>query len=66
MAARIACNPPFAVRMAKRLLWDAQRMDLPAVLEMSAAMQAVVHATKDNTEAVSAFLEKRTPVFKGD
>ena len=66
MAARIACNPPFAVRMAKRLLWDAQRMDLPGVLEMSAAMQAVAHATKDNTEAVSAFLEKRTPVFKGD
>ena len=66
MAARVACNPPFAVRMAKRLLWDAQRMDLPAVLEMSAAMQAVAHATKDNTEAVSAFLEKRTPVFKGD
>ena len=66
MAARIACNPSFAVRMAKRLLWDAQRMDLPGVLEMSAAMQAVAHATKDNAEAVSAFLEKRKPVFMGD
>jgi enoyl-CoA hydratase/carnithine racemase len=52
--------------MAKRLLWDAQRMDLPGVLEMSAAMQAVAHATKDNAEAVSAFLEKRKPEFKGD
>ena len=66
LAARIACNPSFAVRMAKRLLWDAQRMDIAGVLEMSAAMQAVAHATQDNAEAVNAFLEKRKPVFKGD
>lgn len=66
LAARIACNPPFAVRMAKRLLWDAQRMDIAGVLEMSAALQAVAHATKDNTEAVSAFLEKRKPSFTGE
>jgi enoyl-CoA hydratase/carnithine racemase len=66
MAARIACNPPFAVRMAKRLIWDAQNMDIGRVLEMSAAMQAVAHATRDNAEAVDAFLEKRKPVFRGD
>lgn len=66
LALRIACNPSFAVRMAKRLIWDAQEMSLARVLEMSAAMQAVAHATKDNAEAVNAFLEKRKPVFKGD
>jgi enoyl-CoA hydratase/carnithine racemase len=66
LAARIACNPSYAVRMAKRLLWDAQRLDLAAVLEMSAAMQAIAHATKDNSEAVNAFLEKRKPVFTGE
>ncbi len=66
MARRIACNPSFAVRMAKRLIWDAQSMSIGQVLEMSAAMQAVAHATKDNAEAVNAFLEKRKPVFKGD
>lgn len=65
-AMRIACNPSFAVRMAKRLIWDAQSMSIAQVLEMSAAMQAVAHATKDNAEAVNAFLEKRKPVFKGD
>jgi enoyl-CoA hydratase/carnithine racemase len=65
-AMRIACNPSFAVRMAKRLIWDAQSMSIGQILEMSAAMQAVAHATKDNAEAVNAFLEKRKPVFKGD
>jgi len=66
LAARIACNPAFAVRMAKRLIWEAQSMSIGQVLEMSAAMQAVAHATRDNAEAVNAFLEKRKPVFKGD
>ncbi|MFM5885813.1 MAG: crotonase/enoyl-CoA hydratase family protein, partial [Novosphingobium sp.] len=65
LADRIAANPPFAVRMTKRLLWEARRSDLGTVLEMSAAMQAVAHATGDHEEAVDAFLEKRTPVFKG-
>jgi enoyl-CoA hydratase/carnithine racemase len=66
MAGRIACNPPHAVRMAKRLLWDARRNDLASVLEMSAAMQAIAHTTRDNAEAVDAFLEKRAPKFTGE
>ena len=66
LAARIACNPPHAVRMAKRLLWDARRNDLASVLEMSAAMQAIAHTTRDNAEAVDAFLEKRAPKFTGE
>jgi enoyl-CoA hydratase/carnithine racemase len=41
-------------------------MSIGQVLEMSAAMQSVAHATKDNAEAIEAFLEKRKPVFKGD
>jgi enoyl-CoA hydratase/carnithine racemase len=66
VAAKIAANPPHAVRMAKRLLREGQTADLKNILEMSAAMQALAHATKDNDEAIEAFIGKRVPVFKGE
>ena len=66
LAGRIAVNPPHAVRMAKRLLMEGRHTRLDTLLEMSAAMQALTHATGDHREAVGAFLEKRTPSFKGD
>jgi enoyl-CoA hydratase/carnithine racemase len=66
IARRIAANPPHAVRMTKRLLREAQGMTLKGVLEMSAAYQSLAHATGDHDEAVSAFVEKRKPVFSGN
>jgi enoyl-CoA hydratase/carnithine racemase len=65
IAARIANNPRFAVRLTKRLLREAQHSSLATVLEMSAAMQALAHATLDHEEAVAALLEKREPRFRG-
>lgn len=65
LAHRIAANPPHAVRMTKRLLWEGRRADLATLLEMASAMQAAAHATGDHEEAVAAFLEKRKPAFKG-
>ncbi len=66
LARRIAANPPHAVRMTKRLLWEGRSAGLASVLEMAAPMQALAHATGDHSEAVEAFLEKREAVFKGD
>lgn len=66
LARRIAVNPPHAVRMTKRLLWEGRRSDLASLLEMASAMQAAAHTTADHAEAVDAFLAKRKPVFKGD
>lgn len=66
IAEKIAANPPHATRMTKRLLRAAQTADLPNILDMSAAMQALAHATADNDEAINAFLERRAPNFKGD
>jgi enoyl-CoA hydratase/carnithine racemase len=66
IAAKIAANPPHAVRMTKRLLREGQMADLKNILEMSAAMQALAHNTSDNDEAINAFIEKRAPIFTGE
>lgn len=66
VADKIAANPPHAVRMTKRLLREGQTATLANILEMSAAMQSLAHATRDNDEAMDAFLEKRAPRFTGE
>lgn len=66
LANRIAVNPPRTVRLAKRLLREAQHGRLSDVLELSAAFQALAHETRDHKEAVDAFTEKRPPKFTGD
>ena len=65
LARRIAANPPHAVRMTKRLLREGQSVKLDTLLELSAAMQALAHATDDHKEAVAAMLGKRAPSFTG-
>jgi enoyl-CoA hydratase/carnithine racemase len=65
IAARIATNPPHAVRLTRRLLRESTRMTLPQLLELSASFQALAHATEDYEEAIGAALEKRQAVFKG-
>ncbi|MBW8269180.1 crotonase/enoyl-CoA hydratase family protein [Caldovatus aquaticus] len=65
LAARIAANPPQAVRMTRRLLRLAWNGSLETVLELSANMQAVAHTTADHKEAMAALREKRQPVFRG-
>jgi enoyl-CoA hydratase/carnithine racemase len=64
-AAVIAAKPPRAIRVAKRLMRNAERMDLPDFLNTAAGYQALMHQTKDHHEALAAFLEKRNPSFSG-
>lgn len=64
IADRIAANPSHALRMTKKLITSAQDTSLDRVLDMSAAMQPLVHATRDHREALQAFLEKRSPNFQ--
>ncbi|WP_417224494.1 enoyl-CoA hydratase-related protein [Amphritea sp.] len=65
LALRIAEKPPQALRLTKRLLKAAQKMELPEFLEHSALMQGICHNTEDHLEAVNAFVEKRTPSYQG-
>lgn len=48
IASEIAENPPHALRMAKRLLREAQTARLETVLELSASFQALAHATREH------------------
>jgi len=65
LAARIAVNPPHALRMTKRLLMHGRDSRLAEHLEMAASFQALAHSTADQREAVAAFNEKRKPNFTG-
>lgn len=65
VAERVAANAPRAVRLAKRLLREAQHGRLSDIMELSSAFQALAHETADHKEAVDAFTEKRTPKFTG-
>lgn len=66
LARRIAANPAHAVRMTKRLLREAATQRLEQILELSAAFQALSHATADHREAVAAMLARRPPAFTGE
>lgn len=61
LAARIAVNPPDAVRLTKRLMREGQHARLAGVLELSAAFQAIAHKTADHEQAVRAFIARRAP-----
>ena len=63
LASRIAANPGPTLRMTKRLLREGEHMRLESLLELSAGYQALAHKTWQHREAVTAFVEKRKPVF---
>lgn len=65
LARQIAAKPPQALRLTKRMMKMAQRSELPDFLDLCACFQAMAHQTADHHEAVEAFLEKRTPEYKG-
>ncbi len=66
LAKRIAVNPAQAIRLSKQLLKESEQQNLASLLEMSAAMQALAHYTRDHDEAIDAFLTKRSPSFTGE
>jgi 2-(1,2-epoxy-1,2-dihydrophenyl)acetyl-CoA isomerase len=65
VAERIAAGPPMALSMTKRMLDNAAGSSLAQALESEAVAQNVNLATDDLVEALTAFGEKRPPVFHG-
>lgn len=58
LAARIAKNPPHALRMAKRLLIESRTSSLDSVLNLAAAMQPLAHQTADHKERVARWSKR--------
>ncbi len=62
---RIIRNPPLAVKMMKRAVYQAQTNSLKNHLDYVSSQMALLAETEDHLEAARAFLEKRKPMFKG-
>uniref|UniRef100_A0A914EH80 Enoyl-CoA hydratase n=1 Tax=Acrobeloides nanus TaxID=290746 RepID=A0A914EH80_9BILA len=65
IAKEILKTGPIAVRMAKIAIDQGAQMDINSGLTVEQQCYAQVIPTEDRVEALKAFSEKRTPVFKG-
>jgi len=66
LAQEILPNGPIGVAMAKMAINKGTEVDLASGLSFEEAAYAQVIPTKDRIEALTAFREKRKPVFKGE
>ena len=65
LAATIARHSPLALRAAKQSLRLSQEVSLQAGLQQERQLFSLLSATEDRREGIDAFLQKRTPDFKG-
>jgi enoyl-CoA hydratase/carnithine racemase len=65
IASRIAACPPLAVQGAKEVILYSRDHGIDAGLHYVAQKNAAALPSEDVMEAISAFMEKRAPVFKG-
>jgi len=65
MAEDLASKGPIALRHAKEAILKGMDMTLEQGLRLEADLYFLLHTTKDRTEGVTAFKEKRDPLFEG-
>ena len=65
LAARIAAQPPLAVRAAKQAILLAHELSLSAGLDFERRAFFLLFASDDQTEGMAAFSEKRPPRWTG-
>jgi enoyl-CoA hydratase/carnithine racemase len=65
MAQEIATKSPIALRYTKEAINKGMDLTLEQGLRLEADLYFLLHTTRDRTEGIRAFQEKRTPVFEG-
>jgi enoyl-CoA hydratase len=65
LAQEIAANSPLAVQGAKQVLGFACRREVDAALDYVALWNSAFLHSDDLTEAMTAFMQRRAPVFRG-
>jgi 2-(1,2-epoxy-1,2-dihydrophenyl)acetyl-CoA isomerase len=65
LAAELATGPSVAIGLAKGLLQTSSTRTLGEQLEAEKAAGKICAETEDHKEALAAFAEKRSPVFRG-
>jgi enoyl-CoA hydratase len=65
IAEEIAAMPPLAVRAAKELVQAADELPLAEGIRLERRLFHMLAGTEDKAEGMAAFVEKRTPVWKG-
>ncbi|MDD5127195.1 MAG: enoyl-CoA hydratase-related protein [Dehalococcoidales bacterium] len=65
MATKWAKGPSVAIELVKKAVIGKVSREFEAQLDYEGYAQGLCYPTQDHKEAVSAFLEKRTPNFKG-
>jgi enoyl-CoA hydratase len=66
IAEALAAKPPLAVRAILEAVHRGDRTTFEAGQALEASLFGLVASTKDMREGTAAFLDKRTPVFKGE
>jgi enoyl-CoA hydratase/carnithine racemase len=66
LAGEIRDAAPLAVRAVKRVLDQALEVPLPAAMAYAEALRRPLDATRDYTEGLAAFAERRKPNFTGE
>jgi enoyl-CoA hydratase/carnithine racemase len=66
LATRIAAQPPLAIREAKRAVHSSFDLPMADGLRAEAESQSICLPSKDMREAITAVVEQRDPVYRGE